>query len=79
MKIVITPRSSDEKQRATKKAPRPPVDDEMEEEMEWPAFQPINRSRSIFDRSALNQQDGINTAPSVFERQCVFRTGKGHG
>ena len=48
----------------------------MEEELERPAFQPINRQKSAFDQGALNRAEGINTAPSVFDRTCLFRTGE---
>ena len=77
MKIVITPRSS-EKQQVKPKSARPPEEEELEDEMEWPAFQPINLKQNVFDSSSLRQREGINTAPSTFEKHCVFHTVKSH-
>ena len=54
--------------------PRPQEDEEMEEEMDRPKFVPLNRSKSIFDQDAGKNFGGINTAPSVFDRQAVIRT-----
>lgn len=59
-----------------KKKPRPDPDEETDEEMERPAPVFLNRQKSVFDRSPLNGADGINTAPSVFDKTAVFRTGK---
>lgn len=75
MKLVITPRAPlEEEKKKKRKSPAP--EEEMEEELERPAFQPINRQKSAFDQGALNRAEGINTAPSVFDRTCLFRTGE---
>ena len=54
----------------------PPPDDEMEEEMDRPRPMFLNRNKSAFDTGTGNGRDGINTAPSVFDRQAVFHTGE---
>ena len=54
----------------------PPPEDEMEEEMDRPRPFFLNKNRSAFDTGTGNGQGGINTAPSVFDRQAVFRTGE---
>ena len=51
-------------------------DEEMEEEVERPVPMFLNRNKSAFDTGTGNGQDGINNAPSVFDRQAVFRTTK---
>ena len=51
----------------------PVAEEELEEEMERPHPMFLNRNKSVFDTGAGNGQDGINTAPSVFDRQAVFR------
>lgn len=54
---------------------RPPApDEEMEEEMEFRPFAPINTAASIFDRDREKRFGGINTAPSIFDRGAVFHT-----
>lgn len=53
----------------------PPPEEEMEQEMERPRPIFLNRNRSAFDTGTGNGQSGINTAPSVFDRQAVFRSG----
>ena len=65
-----------EQQRRVKqqKSKFPPPDEEMEEEVERPAHMFLNRNKSVFDTGTGNGQDGINNAPSVFDRQAVFRT-----
>lgn len=65
-----------EEQRKKKQRQPPPPDDEMEEELERPAFVPLNKSKSVFDTAQGNRTGGINTAPSVFDRQAVFHTGE---
>ena len=67
-----------EQQNKKKNLPRPPEEDEMEEEMELPHFIPLNVRKSVFDSDEGNRAGGINTAPSVFQRQAVFHT-DGHG
>lgn len=61
-----------EEQNKKKNRPRPPEDEEMETEMERPRFVPLNVRRSAFDSDEGNRTSGINTAPSVFQRQSVF-------
>ncbi len=60
-----------------KKRPPLPEEDQMEDEMDWPPFQAINLQRNTFDTKALNRQEGINTSPSVFDRQCIFHVKSG--
>lgn len=50
----------------------PPPDEELEEELAWPGFIPLNRAKSVFDAGADRNFGGINTAPSVFEKTSVF-------
>lgn len=66
------------KEKDTKKKlpPRSPQEEEMEEELEYPPFQPINLQKNVFDSKSLNETSGINTAPSVFDRQCLFHVKK---
>ena len=52
----------------------PPPEEELEEEMEFPHLAPLNETRSIFDVSADKRFGGINTAPSVFDRQSAIHT-----
>lgn len=54
----------------------PPPDEETEEEMDRPVPLFLNRNKSAFDSGTGNGQDGINNAPSVFDRQAVFHTTK---
>lgn len=56
-----------------KSNPLPTPDEETEDELERPAPVFLNRQKSAFDSSALNIRDGINTAPSVFDKTAVFR------
>ena len=53
------------------------TDEEAEEEMERPKPMFLNRNKSAFDSGTGNGQGGINNAPSVFDRQAVFRTSFG--
>ena len=78
MKNTITP-DSVEKQQVNPKITPPLEEEELEDELELPPFQAINLNRNIFDRLSLDQREGINTAPSVFDQHCVFRTGKNGG
>ena len=57
-----------------KKRRPPPPDEETEEEMEFPAFVPLNTAVSVFDRGQEKRFGGINTAPSIFDRGAVFHT-----
>lgn len=52
---------------------RPEPDMEMEEEMEFPQFVPMNKMRNAFD-DRDKHFGGINTAPSVFDQKAVIRT-----
>ena len=52
----------------------PLPDEETEEEMEFPKFVPLNKNKSAFDNGPDKTFGGINTAPSVFDRQTVMRT-----
>ena len=60
--------------RMNAKKPPPPPDEETEDEMEKPAFAPLNTAASIYDRGGVKRFGGINTAPSIFDRGAVFRT-----
>jgi len=63
------------KRRASrKKDPFDGDDDDVEITMEKPPFQFLNARRSVFDEGVDDRFGGINTAPSVFDRQAVFRT-----
>ena len=64
-----------EEQKKKKRRQPPPPDEEMEEEMERPRFVPLNVRKSAFDNEEGNRTPGINTMPSVFQRQAVFHTG----
>lgn len=64
-----------QEQNKRKNRPRPPEEDELEEALDRPRFLPLNRRKSAFDSDEGNRAGGINTAPSVFETQAVFRTG----
>lgn len=63
-----------EEQKKKKRRQPPPPDEEMEEEMERPRFVPLNVRKSAFDNEEGNRTPGINTMPSVFQRQAVFHT-----
>lgn len=65
-----------EQQRRMKQQKRnlPPPDEETEEEMELPGFIPLNKAKSAFDNGSDRNFGGINTAPSVFDRQAAIRT-----
>ena len=52
----------------------PPPDEETEEEMAFPKFIPLNKTKSAFDDSPDKTFGGINTAPSVFDRKAAIRT-----
>ena len=65
----------EQQRRMTQKKNKAPSREwETEEEMERPEPMFLNRSKSIFDRSSIGGDDGINTAASVFDRKAVFRT-----
>ena len=64
-----------EEQNKRKRRPPPPQDEETEEELEFPAFIPLNKRKSAFDTGGGDHTAGINTQPSVFDRQAVFHTG----
>lgn len=68
-------RLEQQKRMKRQKRNQPPPDEEMEEELERPRFLPLNQTKTAFDDSAENTFGGINTAPSVFDRKAVFRTG----
>ena len=76
MRITVS-HKKEEEDKKKKKPPLPPAEDEMEEELDWPPFQAVNLQKSAFDSQALNRREGVNTAPSVFDRQCVFRVKPG--
>lgn len=60
-----------------KRRQRPPeLPDEMEEEMEFPPYQSLDRQKNVFDRDMEKRWGGINTELSVFDKKAVFRTGK---
>lgn len=59
-----------------KKRTMPSPDEEMEDEMEFRPFAPLNTAASIFDRDAAKRFGGINTAPSIFDRGATFHTKK---
>lgn len=42
--------------------------------MEQPAFQALNASESVFDRSARKTFGGINAGESVFDASALFKT-----
>lgn len=52
----------------------PPPDEETEEELDFPRFIPLNKSKSAFDDGPAKTFGGINTAPSVFQRKAAIRT-----
>jgi hypothetical protein len=52
----------------------PPPDEEMEDELDFPRFVPLNRAKSAFDDGAGKTFGGINTAPSVFDAKAAIRT-----
>lgn len=56
------------------KKDRQPPDEEIEEEMEFPRFVPLDVQKSLFDRDAEKTFGGLNTAPSVFDQSAVFHT-----
>ncbi len=63
-----------EEQRKKKFRQPPPRDEETEEELDHPRFIPLNIRKSVFDSEQGNRTQGINTMPSVFQRQAVFHT-----
>ena len=52
----------------------PTPDEETEEELDYPRFVPLNKAKSAFDNGSDRNFGGINTAPSVFEKQAAIRT-----
>jgi len=62
-------RLAQQKKRAT-----PPPDEEMEDEMDFRPFAPLNTAASIFDRDSSKRFGGINTAPSIFDKGAMFHT-----
>ena len=59
-----------------KKRKKPFVDDEpddMEETLELPVQQPLNKTASIFDENSFGKTSGINTELSVFDKSAVFK------
>ena len=63
-----------EQQRRRRRMDEEPED--MEEELPHPPYVALDRAKSVFDRGADKRWGGINTAPSVFDRQAVFKTKK---
>lgn len=55
-----------------KKKNEPSPDWEMEEELEYPKFIPLNRNKTAFSGAEGGPFGGINSAPSVFHRTAVF-------
>lgn len=51
---------------------RPDPDEELEEELEYPRFIPLNKQKTAFGDPDKGPFGGINTAPSVFSRNAVF-------
>ena len=49
---------------------------EMEEELEFPRFIPLNKAKSVFDQDDNRKFGGINTAPSLFDQQAAIHTGR---
>lgn len=78
MRIVDRELEKNQKQRQNDAARR--IAGEEPEDMELtipaPPLQALNRTAGVFDESAKKMWSGINTAPSVFERGAVFRTGE---
>lgn len=35
--------------------------------------QPITLQKSVFERCSIDHRDGLNTAPSVFDKETIFR------
>ena len=68
-----------EQQKRIKRQKRniPPPDEETEEEMDFPQFVPLNKTKSAFDGDAGKTFGGINSAPSVFDKGAVFHTESG--
>ena len=62
------------KKKRSRTLPRPAPEEELEEELERPQFIPLNKVKSIFDDGPGRTFSGINTAPSVFERQAAIHT-----
>lgn len=59
-----------------KRKPRPDTEpDDMELEAEREKAFSLNRQKSVFETGSINNAQGINTAPSVFERTAVFKIG----
>ncbi|MCL1806947.1 MAG: hypothetical protein FWG31_04520 [Oscillospiraceae bacterium] len=55
------------------KKKRPPDEDEETDlTLDLPAFLPLDTAGNIFDRDAAKRFGGINTDPSVFDRQALF-------
>lgn len=59
---------------AAKKHPPAPPDDEMEDELAFAPFAPLDTAVSIYDRGCGKRFGGINTAPSVFDRKALFHS-----
>ena len=65
-------RLQQQKQRQNPPAPQ----EEMEEELEFPRFIPLNQAKSVFDQDDNRKFGGINTAPSLFDQQAAIHTGR---
>ncbi|MEG0780363.1 MAG: hypothetical protein RR426_07130 [Oscillospiraceae bacterium] len=63
-----------ETQNKKKNLPREDPDEEMDLELERERNFLLNRQKSIFDQAAGKREDGINTAPSIFDKTAVFHT-----
>ncbi|MGI5979272.1 MAG: hypothetical protein ACOX66_07200 [Oscillospiraceae bacterium] len=64
-----------QKEKQQKRASNPDDEDaeiDIRKEKEIPL--PINRQRSIFDMAAGKGGEGINNAPSIFEKTAIFHT-----
>ena len=57
--------------------PRRDDDEELDLQLDAPAFVPLNQQTGVFDRDVQNRFGGINARASVFDRRAVFHTREG--
>lgn len=67
-------RRLEEENRKKNRRPAPPPE-EVEEELPFPPMQALDRRKSVFDSAGAGTWGGINAAPSVFDRDALFKSG----
>ena len=77
MHVVDKDLGKNQKQRQNLQTARAASEEPEDMELTIPAIPmaPLNNSPDLFDAAAQKKWSGLNTAPSVFEKNALFNTG----